>query len=168
MRKIFQLYKTSFAGLPKNIWLLSLVMLINRSGTMVVAFLALYCTEFLHTTVAKAGIAITCYGLGAIVGALIGGRVSDKIGYSVVQTTALIGGGVLFIAASFARDFYLFCVLIFLLAAINESFRPANTSAVAANTTPENRTRAFALLRLAMNLGWSITIKRKIYILSED
>ncbi len=156
MRKIFQLYRNSFAGLPKNIWLLSAVMLINRSGTMVVAFLTLYCTEFLHQSPTYGGIAITCYGLGAIIGALIGGKVSDKVGYSVVQTTALIGGGLLFIAASFARDFYLFCILIFLLAAVNESFRPANTSAVAANTTPENRTRAFALLRLAMNLGWSI------------
>jgi MFS family permease len=42
------------------------------------------------------------------------------------------------------------------LAAVNESFRPANTAAIAANSTPEIRTRSFALLRLAMNLGWSI------------
>jgi predicted MFS family arabinose efflux permease len=156
MRKIFRLYKTAFSGLPKNIWLLSAVMLINRSGTMVVAFLALYCTEYLHQTPSFAGIAITCYGIGAIVGALIGGKLSDKIGYSKVQTTALIGGGILFIAASFATNFSTFCFLLFLLAAVNESFRPANTSAIVANTTIENRTRAFALLRLAMNLGWSI------------
>ncbi len=156
MRKIFQLYTSSFSGLPKNIWLLSVVMLINRSGTMVVAFLALYSTEFLHQSARNAGIAITCYGLGAIGGALLGGKLSDLVGYRRVQITSLIASGLLFVATSFARDFYLFCGCLFLLAMVNESFRPANTSAVAANTTAETRTRAFALLRLAMNLGWSI------------
>jgi MFS family permease len=131
-------------------------MLINRSGTMVVAFLTLYCTQHLHLTETYAGIAVACYGFGAIAGAFVGGRLSDKIGYHKIQVAALIGGGIFFIATSFAQNFYLFCTLIFCLACVNESFRPANTSAIAANAEPSIRTRSFALLRLAMNLGWSI------------
>lgn len=156
MQSPIRLYKQAFTGLPKNIWLLSLVMLINRSGTMVLAFLTLYCTQHLHQTPKLAGLAIAMYGFGAIFGAYIGGRLSDKIGYHKVQVGALIGGGIIFISAAFAKDFYIFLGLIFLLATINESFRPANTAAIAANSTPEIRTRSFALLRLAMNLGWSI------------
>ena len=156
MQSPFQLYKQAFTGLPKNIWLLSLVMLINRSGTMVLAFLTLYCTQQLHQTPKLAGIAIAMYGLGAIGGAFLGGRLSDKFGYKIIQEAALIGSGVLFILTAFITNFHLFLVLIFLLAMVNESFRPANTAAIAANSTPEIRTRSFALLRLAMNLGWSI------------
>ena len=156
MQSPFKLDQQAFAGLPKNIWLLSLVMLINRSGTMVLAFLTLYCTQYLHQTPKLAGFAIAVYGLGSILGAYFGGRLSDKFGYHFVQVSGLIGGGVFFILAPFAQNFHLFLVIIFLLAAVNESFRPANTAAIAANSTPEIRTRSFALLRLAMNLGWSV------------
>lgn len=156
MQSPFKLYQQAFAGLPKNIWLLSLVMLINRSGTMVLAFLTLYCTQYLHQTPKLAGLAIAVYGLGSILGAYFGGRLSDKFGYHFVQFSALIGGGFFFILAPFAQNFHVFLIIIFLLAAVNESFRPANTAAIAANSTPEIRTRSFALLRLAMNLGWSI------------
>ncbi|MFY7965990.1 MAG: MFS transporter [Chitinophagaceae bacterium] len=153
---LIKLYKNAYSGLPKNIWLLSIVMLINRSGTMVIAFLALYCTQHLHTTVQQAGIAMAVYGLGAIVGAIVGGRLSDTLGYKNVQTYSLLIAGILFIATAFLQNYNLFCVFIFLLACANESFRPANASAIAANSTPLIRTRAFSLIRLAMNLGWSI------------
>jgi len=43
-----------------------------------------------------------------------------------------------------------------LLAFINEAFRPANSTAVAFYSQPENRTRSYALNRLAINLGWAI------------
>jgi predicted MFS family arabinose efflux permease len=154
--QLIQLYKKAYTGLPKNIWLLSLVMLINRSGTMVVAFLTLYCTQHLHVSVQQAGIAMAVYGLGAILGAIIGGQLSDRLGYRIVQIISLISAGFIFIITSFLQNFNWFCVFIFLLACVNESFRPANTSAIAANSDTTTRTRAFSLIRLAMNLGWSI------------
>ncbi len=154
--KLLNLYRNAYTGLPKNIWLLSIIMLINRSGTMVVAFLTLYCTQYLHVSVWGAGIAVACYGMGAILGAYIGGRCSDKFGYHKVQVVALIGGGTMFLITALVTQFPIFCTCIFLLAAVNESFRPANTSAVAANSDGNNRTRSFALLRLAMNMGWSV------------
>lgn len=123
---------------------------------MVVAFLSLYCTQQLHTTIEQAGIAIAVYGIGAIVGAFIGGKLSDSWGYSKVQAVSLWCAGIVFIVTSFIQNFHIFCVAIFILATINESFRPANTTAVAHNSTAHNRTRSFALIRLAMNLGWSI------------
>lgn len=156
MPALTNLFKNTYSGFPKNIWLLSFVMLINRSGTMVIAFLTLYCTQYLHWTPKYAGIVIAVYGFGSIAGAYLGGRLSDRIGYKIVQESSLIASGLLFIATSFVKDFYAFNALIFILACVNESFRPANASAMAANSDTTNRTRSFALLRLAMNLGWSI------------
>jgi len=153
---LIKLYKNAYSGLPRNIWLLSFVMLINRSGTMVVAFLSLYCTQQLNTSIEQAGFAMASYGLGAIAGALIGGKLSDSFGYKKVQASSLLISGVVFIATSFINNFYGFCCSIFILACVNESFRPANTAAIAANSNSETRTRSFALIRLAMNLGWSI------------
>jgi len=39
---------------------------------------------------------------------------------------------------------------------VNESFRPANATAIAHYSTPENRTRSYSLNRLAINLGWAV------------
>ena len=44
LNKTFNIYKKSFEGLSKDIWLLAFVMLINRSGSMVIPFLSLYFT----------------------------------------------------------------------------------------------------------------------------
>jgi predicted MFS family arabinose efflux permease len=44
----------------------------------------------------------------------------------------------------------------FLLALVNEAFRPANSSAIAFYSKPENRTRSYSLNRLAINFGWAV------------
>jgi hypothetical protein len=46
-------YKEAYSGLARNNWYLALVMLINRSGTMVVPFMTIYCTRQLHFTIDK-------------------------------------------------------------------------------------------------------------------
>ena len=39
---------------------------------------------------------------------------------------------------------------------VNESFRPANATAIAHYSTPQNRTQSFSMVRLAINLGWGV------------
>ncbi|WP_315816545.1 MFS transporter [Paraflavitalea speifideaquila] len=69
---------------------------------------------------------------------------------------ALAGGGILFMILGQMRSFPGICVLSFLLSLVNESFRPANSTAVAYYSKLENRTRSFSLNRLAINLGWAL------------
>lgn len=54
------------------------------------------------------------------------------------------------------KSFELICITTFCLSLVNEAFRPANSSAIAYYSTPENRTRSYSLNRLAVNLGWAI------------
>jgi predicted MFS family arabinose efflux permease len=44
----------------------------------------------------------------------------------------------------------------FFLSLAGEAFRPANSAAIAHYSNPENRTRSYAIHRLAVNLGWGI------------
>src|SRR6186997_35937 len=62
------LYKNAYRGLSRSTWLLSLVMLINRSGTMVVPFMTLYLISMGYS-VSKAGFVFAFFGLGAFTGA---------------------------------------------------------------------------------------------------
>ncbi len=155
--KTVNLYKTSFTGLSREAWLLSVIMLINRSGTMVLPFMTLYLTgKDLHRSLSEAGFVMALFGLGSIVGAYFGGKFSDKIGFYKVQLFTLLGGGLMFIILGQVKSYPLICVFTFLLSMVNEAFRPANSSAIAFYSTTENRTRSYSLNRLAINLGWAV------------
>lgn len=155
--KTFSLYKTSFTGLSKESWLLSFIMLINRSGTMVVPFMTLYLTsKEMNRSLSEAGFVMMLFGLGSIVGAYFGGKFSDKIGFYKVQLFTLFGGGIMFIVLGQVKSYPLICVFTFLLSMVNEAFRPANSSSIAFYSTSENRTRSYSLNRLAINLGWAV------------
>ncbi|HEY1006250.1 MAG TPA: MFS transporter [Sphingobacteriaceae bacterium] len=150
------LYKKAYSGLSRENWYLSLVMLINRSGTMVLPFMTIYCTESLNFTIVQAGYIMALFGAGSIAGAFIGGKITDKIGFYWLQVGALLTGGCFYILLSFLDTFPTLAVGTFILSLCNESFRPANSTAVVQYSTVENRTRSYSLNRLAVNLGWSL------------
>lgn len=154
--RAFSLYKKAYGGLSSGTWWLSLVMLVNRMGTMVVPFMTMYLTQQFGVSIGKAGFVMSIFGLGAITGALIGGKLVDTIGYYYVQLTALLGGGVMFIVLGQMHSYNSICITTFFLAMLNESFRPANTVAIAHYSKEENRTRSYSLNRLSINVGWAV------------
>lgn len=130
-------------------------MFINRSGTMVVPYLSLYCVEKLGFSITQAGFIMAIFGLGAILGAFTGGRLTDKFGFYDLQVGALLSGGILFIILGYQHTFISLGIGTFALSFCNEAFRPANSTAIAHYSTPDNKTRSYSLNRLAVNLGWA-------------
>lgn len=150
-------YRNAFAGLSRETWLLSLIMLINRSGTMVIPFMTLYLTSpDMGYSIGQAGVVFGLFGAGAFSGAWIGGKLTDKIGFYPVQLVTLFGGGLMFLLLGQMKTYPLICLFTFLLSFINEAFRPANSTAIAFYSKEANRTRSYALNRLAINLGWAV------------
>lgn len=150
-------YRSAYKGLSRSTWLLSLVMLINRSGTMVVPFMSLYLTSpAMGFSISQAGFVFGMFGAGAFSGAWLGGKLTDKIGFYPVQLIALIGGGIFFIVLGQMKSYPSICIVTFILSFINEAFRPANSTAIAFYSKEENRTRSYSLNRLAINLGWAV------------
>ena len=123
---------------------------------MVIPFMTMYLTQHYGFTIGKAGFVMSLFGLGAIAGALIGGKLVDLVGYYYVQIVALIGGGTMFIVLGQMHSYSSICITTFILAMMNESFRPANTVAIAHYSKEQNRTRSYSLNRLAINLGWAV------------
>lgn len=156
LAKITQTYRSSFSGLSRETWLLSLVILINRTGTMVAPFLSIYLTKNLHRDIADAGLIITLFGVGAVLGSLASGYFIDKLGFRAVQIFTSIAGGLLFITFGYITHFSVLCVMTVVLSFVAEAFRPANGAAIAAYSKPENLTRSYSLNRFAMNLGWAL------------
>jgi len=143
-------------GIPKNIWLLSVATLINRSGTMVLPFLALYFTKELSVSVSEAGLAFVAFGLGALITSPFVGRLSDRFGPLSIMKLSLFTSGLMLFLFSFIGNYYIALGATFIWSALSEAFRPANLTFISKETDPSQRKTAFALNRIAINLGMSI------------
>ena len=153
---IVNVFSKSLGGLSKEVWIISLLMLVNRAGLMVVPFLTIYLTDSLSFTLNQAGTAGFCFGLGSILSSYTGGKMSDYFGYANVMKFSLLAGGLSFWALMFFTSFYGFCIIVFLTAFLADLLRPAVLSSIALYSKEENQTRALSLLRIAINLGISI------------
>jgi len=145
-----------YRGLSRQIWLMALTTLINRSGAMVIPFLSLYLTNFLEFSFTQVGWVLSFYGFGSVAGVLLGGKLSDRIGYHKVMYLSLLITGIIFFTIQFITDFYMFCFGVFVLTFFADAFRPAVWVAIDDYSETENRTRSVTLIRLAINLGFSL------------
>lgn len=143
-------------GLPREVWLLFATNLINRAGMMVLPFLVLYLTRELGFSLARAGSMLAVYGASAMVFGPIGGRFSDRIGALPVMRVSLISAGIVLLFFPLAKSFAAVAAMTVLWAGSGEMFRPASLAAIAHVVPPQQQRQAYALNRLAINLGMSI------------
>ncbi|NOT57176.1 MAG: MFS transporter [Deltaproteobacteria bacterium] len=156
LTRMWKFYGQLFAGLPREVWLLSLVTFVQRSGTMVLPFLTLYLTQRQGFTVQGAGGILSLYGIGAIVGSYVGGWCSDRIGAVRTQIVSLCLATGALVTLSQMRSPLSIIVVVLLWSIAAESMRPANGAALAEMSPPHLHARVFGLRRLSMNLGMSI------------
>jgi MFS family permease len=123
---------------------------------MVLPFLALYMTRELEVSPGKAGFVLGVYGAGGLITSPIAGKLSDKFGSLLIMKISLLVTGALLFLYPFFNDYFFILIITLIWAIISESFRPANMSLIANVVHPEQRRTAYALNRLAINLGMSI------------
>lgn len=145
-----------YKNLSKEIWILALLTLINRAGAMVIPFLSLYLTTSLHFSLEQVGWIMTFYGFGSLIGTFLGGKLVDKIGYYKLMYLSLFITSFLFFGLQFLKTYEQFVFGIFILSLFADMFRPAIWVAMDAYSNEENKTRSVTLIRLAINLGFSV------------
>jgi len=147
---------STLSDLPRDSWLLALATLVNRAGTMVIPFLALHFTRNLGFSAAQAGIALAVYGIVSLLTSPFAGRLADLVGAQRILTVSLVLGGLGFWALPLLRTMPQVLTGMVVLSAVSEAMRPATLALVSDLAPPELRRQAFALNRLAINLGMSV------------
>ncbi|MFO0941073.1 MAG: MFS transporter [Pirellulales bacterium] len=156
IRSVAKQYRRAFSGLPIQVWYLAIVVLVNRAGSMVLPFLALYVTEGLSLGESAAGWMLAIYGVGSCAGAFVGGMVADRLGPFRIQVFSLILSGFGYFAMTLATGFWSLAIIVVLTSFSADAFRPANGASVTLLAPPELHKRAFSLNRLAINLGYTV------------
>jgi predicted MFS family arabinose efflux permease len=146
----------SLAELPREVWVLFATTLINRAGTMAIPFLVLYLTQSLNLSAGQAGLVLAAYGVGSFVTSPVAGRLCDYAGAARIMKLSLLSSGAVLVFFPLARSFIAILALTLIWAILSEAFRPASLVLTADIVSPEQRKSAFALTRLAINLGMSI------------
>jgi MFS family permease len=142
--------------LPREIWILFAATLVNRCGTMVLPFLVLYLTRELKISASHAALALTVYGIAALLTMPVSGWLTDRFGSLFVMRGSLLLSGIMLFLFPLAHHFAAILVITFAFAILNESVRPPSLALVSELVKPPQRKQAFALSRLAVNLGMSV------------
>ncbi|MFT7104841.1 MAG: putative MFS family arabinose efflux permease, partial [Flavobacteriales bacterium] len=123
---------------------------------MVIPFMSLYLTEKQGFSLADVGWLMSAFGAGSVLGALLGGKLTDAIGSYKVMVLSLLLSAFFFIFLQYVTGFYPICVAVFMVMLAADMFRPAMFVALSAYSKPENKTRSVTLIRMAINLGFSL------------
>ena len=165
IRAVARIYCDAFRGLPSDVWRLSIGLLLNRAGTMVLPFLSLYLVRELGYGVDAAATVLFAFGLGSVAGSYAGGELSGRWAPSQVssfggalgvQIVSLILAGVAFLAVPTLPSFAALILVVFIASALNDAYRPACMAAVVEVSPAAVRARAMGLMRLAANAGIAV------------
>jgi MFS family permease len=143
-------------GLPRAYWYVWSGMLVNKLGTFVVPFLALYLTQERGFSVERAGWVVSLYGLGSIAAAPLGGILADRVGRRATMMLGLLLGAAAMTHLALARATEHIALATLLLGVVADSYRPATSAFISDVVRPEDRGRAYGLMYWAVNVGFSI------------
>lgn len=142
------------AALPRPTWVICAGMFLNKFGNFLTVFLVLFLTAKGYSTFA-AGVALGAVGAGSFLGNAVGGTVADRIGRRSAMVVSMFGSALFTVLVPFLSSISVIIPLCVVIGFFAQLYRPA-AGATLVDTVPESqRVTAFALLRLAINVGMS-------------
>ncbi|MCK7624621.1 MFS transporter [Streptomyces sp. RS10V-4] len=147
----------SVSGLPRQFWWLWTSTLINRLGSFVATFLALYLTVERGYSASYAGLVGALYGLGGVVSSVGGGVLADRLGRRPTLLIAQLSTAASVALLGFMTDPVAIAAVACLVGMASNASRPAVQAMMADIVAPEDRVRAFSLNYWAINLGFAVS-----------
>ena len=141
-------------SLPGPVWILCAGTFVNRFGSFVAVFLVLYLRDRGYS-IAEAGLVVSFYGVGNVIAAGVGGWTADRFGRRNALALSMFSSAATLLLLSQATPLPLIIVLTTLAGLTGEMYRPAAAALLTDLTPAGERIPAFALNRLAINLGFA-------------
>jgi len=150
--RLFGVYK----GLPRPLYALFIVTVVNSMGMFVYPFMTLFLTGKLKMSQTETGTFLFLISIIYIPGNFIGGKLSDLWGRKRLMITTQVVSAALFIPCGFPAFSKYVPWLILASVFFDGITDPARSAMMTDLTTPDNRRTAFSLTYLGHNLGFAI------------
>ena len=141
-------------ALPRAFWILFAGTFINRFGTFVWPFLAIYLTRQGYSLTA-ASFAVSAFAVGALCGGLTGGWLADHIGRRNTIVTGTFLSALSFMLLYTAATLPAIVACTFLAGLTSGIYHPAIGALLADIVPPAQHLRAYAAIRAAANAGFA-------------
>lgn len=142
----------TFAQSPLSSKVILFGVMINRLSGFLQIFIVLFLISLGYTH-QQTIIALFVYGSGAVIGALIGGSLSERLGTRTASMISMGATAVLTAALLYLHHFATILLVIALASLCAQLFRPASSALLSQQTPAERQTMIFAIYRLGLNLG---------------
>jgi MFS family permease len=139
---------------PRPVWVLFFGTFLNKFGTFVIPFLALY-LKGRGFSIAQAGMAISAYGIGNFLASFVGGHLADSFGRRNTIVFSMFSVAISMMLLSQAEQFPVILAFTALTGLTGEMYRPAGGALLADLVPAGQRLTAYSAYRLAFNAGWA-------------
>ena len=146
--------RENLRALPRGAWILFFGTFLNKFGTFVLPFLAIYMTRLGYTS-AQAGLAIGAYGVGTLCACLLGGYLADRLGRRKTIVLSMGSAALAMLSLSQVRSLPMIVLFSGLAGLTGELYRPASSALLADLVPAGQRVTAFAAYRMALNAGFA-------------
>lgn len=125
---------------------------VNKVGGFLNIFLVLFMTSRGYTA-GEAATALGVFGIGNVVGVLIGGALADRLGARNSTVLGMAGAAALTASLLYLPNYALLIGAVALLGAISQIYRPASATLLSELTDDDRQVMVFAMYRFGLNLG---------------
>lgn len=145
-----------YRGLPGQVYIICFARIVTSMGAFIFSMNSLLLTTVLGLSEVTTGYILLAIAAFDIVGAMVGGKLSDRYGRKkvvlvamAVETAALILGGI------YVRNIVVVLFEVIIMTCFS-MFYPIISAMVTDNTTEGKREESFSLLFLCINLGYAL------------
>jgi MFS family permease len=139
---------------PSQFWLMFAGLILSTLGTtMIWPFLMIYASESLSLPLGAVASLMTVNAATGIVSSILAGPVVDRAGRKWVMVVGLIGNGLCYFLLSGANSYGAFALILGASGAFSPLFKVGMDAMLADMFPMRKRADAFALIRMARNIG---------------
>jgi MFS family permease len=142
---------------PSRFWTVVGVMFIDRvGGTMLFPFFSLYITQKFHVGMTQAGVILGFFSIFGMLGSMIGGALTDKLGRRSLILFGLIFSALSTLSLGLVEEFWMLFPLAVLTGLLSDIAHPAHQAMIADILPEKQRAEGFGVLRVVGNIAWII------------
>jgi MFS family permease len=142
---------------PSRFWVVVGVMFVDRiGGTMLFPFFSLYITQKFSVGMTQAGIILGFFSIFGMLGGMIGGALTDRLGRRSLILFGLVFSAVSTLSLGLANEFWMLFPLAVLTGLLSDISHPAHQAMIADILPEKQRAEGFGILRVVANISWII------------
>jgi MFS family permease len=152
-----QRLRSTYNEYPLTFWVLMLGSFIDRlGGSLLFPFFALYITDRFGVGMIEVGLLFTIFSLTSIVGGVLGGALTDKLGRRFMLLFGLVASGLSSLLMGYIGNLHVFYALAAFVGLLSNAGGPAQQAMIADLLPEEKRSQGFAMHRVIFNLAVTI------------